>query len=378
MSLLDSLAANLPTQHGSEVCRAAAKRVALLRKWLSDNQYDGILISRRDNFAWLTCGGENSVLRHTEVGAGHIWITQDDQALYAFTMDAERLINEHMPGQGYTPFIAKWYKDDPKQMAIKTGKGRIAADTPCSGATTVDLSRMHGPMFPLEFDRLRWLGHQTALIFEELVKEIRPGMTEEEIGGRLNSLLVLKGIVPEVIITGSEGRISKYWHAPPTQKVVERYALIHSASMRWGLHACVNRLVCFGAPPPEVSKAHRAAATIEGRVIGKLRTGVAYSDILECQKQWYGELGYPGDWENHFQGGPTGYFLGDAERCFTDMRVSEYEAYDWFITVQGVQVEELTLLESETAEVASLGESWPRLSVAAEGRDVLVPDIYIL
>jgi hypothetical protein len=54
------------------------------------------------------------------------------------------------------------------------------------------------------------------------------------------------------------------------------------------------------------------------------------------------------------------------------------QAYDWFLTVEGVQVEELSLLTERGLEIPSLGKDWPLVSLPVEGRKVSVPDIFIL
>ena len=225
---------------------------------------------------------------------------------------------------------------------------------------------MHGKLYEVELNRIRWISHVTALLFEEIAGKICAGMEEDEVARLLHASLILQGIQPEVIITGSDERITKYWHALPSSKKIERYALVHGASSRWGLHANVNRLIAFGEPPQEIRRAHEAAAVIEAKIIGMLQPGVSYAHIHAMQKQWYAELGYGDDWKFHFQGGPTGYYLGDATRCFTEMKVEDDQAFDWFITVGGVQVEELTLLSNHQAEVASKGESWPQFSVTTD------------
>ncbi|NPV69632.1 MAG: M24 family metallopeptidase [Firmicutes bacterium] len=345
---------------------------------MESQRLDGIIVSRRDNFAWLTCGGDNHVLKHTEYGFGHLLITPERQYLLAFTMDVARILEEQIPGQGYEPIASKWHQGDPRTGAFGLAGKNIASDAGFPGTKAVDIQRVHGPLSELELDRSRWLGHQTALILEEIARWVRPGMSESEIGRQLHSCLVLDGIEPEVIIVGSDDRLERYWHALPSPKRLEKYALIHSASSRWGLHANVNRLVSLGEPPRRIRDAHRAAVTIEGQVLGMLENGVAYSSILQHQKNWYSEMGYPDEWELHFQGGPTGYFVGDPTRCWTDMLVESNQAFDWFITVGGVQVEELVLLTEYGLEVASMGSTWPRTSVSTEKGKIVIPDIYIL
>ncbi|MEL7601999.1 MAG: aminopeptidase P family protein [Bacillota bacterium] len=362
----------------TEVLAIAEQRRARLRTFLREQGLDGILISRRDNFAWLTCGGANSVLRMTEFGSATALVTREKQYLIAYTMDCGRILEEQIVGQGYEPVVCRWYEDDPATKASKLLTGTFVSDLPLSGMRTVDLTRMHGPLAPLEMERCRSLGAATAAAFETVVKKISPGMSEIEISRLLGTELMLRDLDAEVLITGSDERIGRYWHALPSSKRVEQYALIHAAAGKWGLHACVNRLISFSEPPEWVRHAHDAAKTILARVLSMIREGTAYRDILKCQKDGYAELGFEDDWKLHFQGGAMGYYLGDPLRCTTDMHVENEQAFDWFITVRGVQTEELILLTEGMPEIASRGERWPCSEIETRTGIVTMPDIYVL
>lgn len=77
------------------------------------------------------------------------------------------------------------------------------------------------------------------------------------------------------------------------------------------------------------------------------------------------------------QGGLTGYLVGDPPRGLTEMETVIDQAYDWFINVQQVQVEELALLTVRGVEIASLGRDWPRFSLPVEGGVSELPDIWV-
>lgn len=238
----------------------------------------------------------------------------------------------------------------------------MAADTTLPGAQerALEINRLHEPLTALELDR--W---------------VRPGMREDEIARQVRAVFALKGIDLDVVIVGSDERIRRFRHAMPSGKRLSQVALIHLAARRWGLHANVNRCICFGEPPEAVRKAHRAAMTLEAWVLEALKPGLPFAKILGYQKDWYRELGYPDEWELHFQGGPTGYMVGDPTRCLTDLRVVNNQAYDWFLTVEGVQVEELALLTAQGLEVASRGEDWPTVAIPGRQGIVEVPDMWV-
>ena len=149
------------------------------------------------------------------------------------------------------------------------------------------------------------------------------------------------------------------------------------AARKWGLHANVNRCICIGQPPEWLSKAYQAAATIEGRLLGILKEDLPFSEIFNYQKKLYKELGYESEWENHFQGGPTGYRLGDVLRWQTKTKIQFGQAFDWFITAKNVQVEELSLLTNKGLEIPSLGRIWPTSTIPTEKGEIVLPNLWV-
>ena len=47
------------------------KKVEKLRKWMAANDYDGIILGRRDNYTWISGGAKNHVTSNTETGVAY-------------------------------------------------------------------------------------------------------------------------------------------------------------------------------------------------------------------------------------------------------------------------------------------------------------------
>lgn len=359
---------------------AALKRERV-REFLDQHNLEGVLISRRDNFAWVTSGGDNHVLKNSEVGVGHIAITRDRHYLLAHSMDAARLYEEQVPGQEYELVCLNWFQGDPRSAAVELVDGKWAADTDFNGQVVnvnQALSYLHYPLTELEMERCRWLGEQVGKILCRVALEIQPGQKEDEVANYLCSECLKRGIELDVLIVGSDERIFHYRHPLPTSKKIERYVLIHPAARRWGLHANVSRSVYFGTPSNEVMRAYRAAAELEACLLERLKPGLAFSEIFNWQKEKYAELGFPEEWKNHFQGGPTGYVVVDALRHTTSSKVQVNQAFDWFITVTGGKVEELALLSEHGVEIPSFQSPWPSYQTNQICNGVGVPDLWVL
>jgi antitoxin VapB len=237
---------------------------------------------------------------------------------------------------------------------------------------------LHYPLTDLELRRCRWVGQASNRILAQVAGELQPGMTEREIAARLLYEYFLAGMTIDVLIVGADERITKYRHPLPTDNPLRRYALLHPAARRWGLHANVTRLVHFGQPPEEVRRAVGAAQAVAAGVAAMLRPGVRFADVLVEQKRLYESLGYTEEWRNHFQGGITGYTLADPTRALQpEARAVLRQAYDYFITITGAKAEELFLLTEGGVEIASAGHGWPLREVKTERGVVAFPDMLI-
>ena len=360
-SLLSDLEARLPqSREDPRLLGDAATRVERLRHWLKNRDLDGVLLSRRDNFAWLTLGGDNHVLQNTEIGVGHLVVTRTAQYLLAYAMDGPRLMEEQVRGQGYELVTVRWHEGDPRLVAFRLCGPKLASDSAVTGSLDCaeEISRLHEPLTDLELDRLRWLGRATALVFEKAVGFIQPGQTEREIARRLTDAFAVEGIELDVLLVGTDSRAERFRHVIPTDRVLERYVLMNPAARRWGLHANASRAIHFGGSPDRLRRAYDDAADILAEVLALIEPGRPFSSVPMKLRQAFAVRGYADGWEAHFPGGITGYVVAD-DRTSTDLTFVARQAHDWFVTLPGVMIEELTFLGADGLELASAGAVWP-------------------
>ncbi len=363
-----------------EILKDAEIKLTRLRKYLNRMGLDGLLISTREHFAWVTGGGDSHVVRNSNIGFGTIVITKDKSWLVAHSMDAARLFEEQAAGQGYELVTLHWYDGDVREKARELAGEKVASDTDFENLQNVyaDLVDLHYPMTDLEISRTRWLASETDKLFTAFAYTVKPGETEKDIAARLHCEHLKLGMEVDVLIVGCDERCFKFRHPIPTEKPLEKYLMLHTVSRRWGLHCNLTRFVHFGQPTEKVRKVYDAAANVEARVFLSLKPGVKFADILAWQKQWYAEQGYPDEWRNHFQGGPTGYVIVDAGRCLTGKVVQVNQPYEWFITITGTKMGELALLTENGFEISSyLNSAWPGMKISSPLGEIIVPDLFI-
>jgi antitoxin VapB len=357
------------------------KKQERVRAFLERQELDALVIGRQDNFAWITAGGDSRVITTSEMGFAYLVITPDRKWLVSHSMDGQRFIEEQVPDQGYELVTSYWHQASPEQKVLNLTRGmRVGADFALQGARQYDsqMVDLHYPLTDLDLERCRWIGRTAGKILTKVAHDLEPGVTEQEVAAQLLYEYALEGLTIDVLIIGFDERISRYRHPMPTGNVLQRYALLHPAARRWGLHANVTRLVHWGEPPTNIQRAMDGVATIGGHVATMLAPGVAFADILTEQIRLYRKLGFSGEWMYHFQGGITGYTLADPTRCTDpEARVVERQAYDYFITITGAKFEEFTLLTEDGIEFASLELDWPTRTIGTPKGEIAVPDVLI-
>lgn len=356
------------------------KKEKRIRGYLEAKGYDAMIIGRQDNFAWLTDGGTSKVISSSETGFSLLVITQTAKYLISQVMDGKRVMDEELAGLDFEYIPLWWYECTIEEKAMKLLEGcKVVSDINIEGAAclTGEIYHLHYPLTDKEIQKLRWLGARTEECISKVVYDIVPGMEEYEIEARLLYELAKNNISTDVLLVGSDERISKYRHPNPSNKKVDKYIMLHPVARKWGLHANVTRLVYFGdCIPQEILRKYNAASQIEAAAISMCKPGVRFCDILRCQQRLYMELGFEEEWRNHFQGGITGYMVADATLCRNPENVvMDNQAYDWFITITGTKVEELSVSTAGKQEVLSVNGYWPAEKFAYNGVEFDLPII---
>jgi Xaa-Pro dipeptidase len=366
-----------------EILQDVKIKEARVRAFLEREGLDVLVLGRQDNFAWITAGGDNRVINNTDMGEGFAVITRDHKWLVAHHIDGRRFVEEQAPGQGYDLVTLYWHQGSPADKLLELTRGkRVAADFAMPGARPLgpEIVDLHYPFTDLDLKRLRWVGRTSNEIITRVAVELVPGTPESEVAARFAYEYTRGGMLLDALMVGADGRISRYRHPLAGDKPIKRYAFLHPAARRWGVHANVTRLVHFGEPPAAIRDAHRAVTTVGAHVAGMLAPGVRFADILAEQKRLYADLGYPDEWNYHFLGGISGYTLVDPTRCMNpEARVVERQSYGYFITITGAKFEELMILTEDGVEIASLppGAEWPAHDVSTPNGEFTLPEILI-
>lgn len=339
----------------------------------------GVLLSTRASFAWITAGRESGIDLSRESGVATVLIAADGRRfLIANDIEMRRFQEEDLAGLGFTPVELPWTEENPGRIAAlaRDLAGLVASDV--SGYGT-ELARLRHRLTAAEIERFRELGRDAGAALGEAVREIRPGMTEREIGRKAAEALARKGAGTIVLLVAAGDRIGRYRHPPPTdQRWDEDGVMVVVCARRSGLIVALTRIVWNGPVPEDLRRRTRAAAEVNARLLAATRPGISGRELFAVAARAYEELGFPGEERLHHQGGPCGYLSRDwIARPDCEEEVDSPQAFAWNPSITGTKVEE-TWIVDETLEGITSTPGWPVMELEAGGQKCAFPDIAVL
>ena len=345
---------------------------------LAKHELDALLLQRVSSFAWATCGAASYVNTATTNGEAALLITPSSRHLITNNIEATRLEQEEkLTAQGWEFRVAPWHEAQDTVAELSRGL-RLGADGPYPGATDLsgDLARLRANLTPEEGERFWALGSLCAKAMNSVVQAIRPGQTEYQIAGLLAHEAESRGVQAIVNLIATDARIFAFRHPLPTDKKLERYAMLVLCGRRWGLVCSLTRFVHFGHLPDDLRRKAEAVAQVDATFITATRPGCTLGEIFRRATKVYAEAGFPDEWHLHHQGGLAGYEPREyvATPGSTNV-VSVGQAYAWNPSITGTKSEDTILVGETENETLTAMKDWPKLSITVGGQTLTRPAI---
>ncbi|MGC4018707.1 MAG: M24 family metallopeptidase [Muricomes sp.] len=340
--------------------------VKRIREWMRQKSYDGVILGRRDSYAWISQGAENHVVTNSPQGVAYYVITQDCIRLVADNSDAARMNAEQNTLQG-TLIEVPWYESVEQKLKEMASEGTFVSDTGIAGTPNVleDLIALRMVLSEEEKSRYKQIGRECAEIVENVCLNAKPGQTEKEIAARLKGMCFEKGISPDCVLVGADSRILSYRHPLPTDKPVEKSLLVVLGGEKYGLNISMTRIVYFDDIPEEIEERYKKTQYIFACMQTMMKEGLSYGEYFERVKGLYRDAGWEDEWKSHHQGGPTGYQCREwIALPGMSAVMHENQAYAWNPTILGTKCEETTILEDGKIITLTDTQNWPRISVS--------------
>jgi len=362
--------ATMQPGHAEPLTAEIGQKLKRVEDLLDRNAAGALLLNRHGNIAWVTAGQvEARVALGSETAACSLLLTRDGHRYYlAPNNEAARLADEEFAGLGYEAVIYPWHEGPGNRVRELTGGAALCADTVYPNAKTVNLIELQAPLLAGEIERLRVLSRLTAAATVEVLEGLAPGVTEQEMAGRVSAALRKRGVSPTVLLMGTDERIFKYKHAVPRGGVLQRYGMVNLCARRWGLVVSITRFVHFGALPAELATAFEAAARIHAEMLHATREGAGSGDIYAAARRAYAAAGAADEIERHHQGGACGYAERDwLIRPHGAERVTTPQAFAYNPSLRGAKVEDTVVLAGGAVEIFTETPELPAIETAVEG-----------
>lgn len=344
-------------------------KINQIRNLLTELKLDALLLQRVSSFAWATCGANSHINTAASDGVASLLITQDHKYVITNNIEASRLAHEEgLADQVWQFETSPWYEHgsslDQLICNLKFG---------CDGLHSMgknlsaEIAWLRSQLTQPEVLRFRVLASLCAESMQEAVDNLKPGMSEHQIAGLLAGAAESHGVQAVVNLVATDERIFTYRHPLPTDKTMQRYAMLILCGRKWGLICSITRLVYYGSLPEEIFLKSMAVANIDAAMIVATRPGNSLARVFALAQDAYQENGFQGEWQKHHQGGLAGYEPREITASLsTHQPVQVNQTYAWNPSISGAKSEDTILVGESHNEVLTEIPGWPRVEVKTD------------
>lgn len=352
-------------------------KLAHLRQALAAHGLEALELRLTANLAWLSAGVATYINIASESSPVRALITPERAYLITDSIEAPRLAHEaQVEALGFELVAQTWHMRGDLVESLAGGL-RLAQDSEGRGTNfAAELQRLRSTLMPSEIARLRVNSRLAAEAMHEAIRAVQIGQTEHDAAARLAAESYERGGVPIVVLVASDERIFNYRHPLPTDKPIERYAMLVLCFRKDGLVISLTRLVHFGKVPSELQRKAEACARVDARLILGTQAGRTLGDMFALARDAYADEGYPEAIDEHHQGGSAGYAPREVvARPDSQTPIALNQMFAWNPSIRGVKSEDSILLTEDGVEILTGMEGFPSLSVSIDGQPIARPAI---
>lgn len=355
------------------------RRHDLLTSYQKLRGFDALVLQQPHNFAWLTCGGDNTRRGGTGSVAA-VLVTHEARVILCNNVDSGQLFDRELTQMGFLLKERPWTQDAGVLIEDVCRGRRIGADTCLAGTEDVaaDLQDFRLNLSSFELKEYRLLCQELTHAVEATARNFKAGDTEAEVAGHLSHRMLRHQIEPVLLQAMADGQSRRYRHWCYGTDRVERHCIISAVGRRRGLFAGVSRTVCVGAPSEELVETHNLAMFAQSAGILFSQPGWSMSETWKRVARIYEKFGVPDEWRVSDQADVLGYkfpeitFRPDSEIVFRP-KMPVY----WHPSVKSAGVGDTMLVGETGTEILTRSDSWPTFSVSVKGIAMERPAILI-
>jgi antitoxin VapB len=394
----------------NRLSKARILKRQLFQSFLLERDAGAILLSKRSNFACLTIGGRNHVSSGVELGASSVLLTAKGEMYYVGNnIEQPRVLDEELGDFGAQARSFFWYEAIDSVLSGFSHLKVISDDGSAGENAHKYLDHIRSLLTDVEAEKYRVLGSLAAECMTEVCAGTRKGTSEQEVAARLVCAAARRGMTAPVVLVAADDRIAKYRHPLPTEsglladepdageKRIERYVMVVGCFEKEGLVVSLTRFKAVSALDREILDRYRRIACVDADIMAATKPGTTLGAVLEQAQRAYQRYGLTpksadplkeGEWQNHHQGGLTGYDTrtivavpGDPtpvlsphypERLKEDFGVetSFAQALAWNPSAPGVKSEDTFILFSDgRKEIITKTPNFPQVDLSGSNAE---------
>lgn len=322
---------------------------------------ESLLLTSHTALAWYLDGSRVHIsLAGDPISA--VVVGRDGDHVVTYNNEAGRLAAEELP-EGVSLHQVPWHGqlyDAAASLGREIGGG-VPLD---EAAVATELRAARQPLLPGESARYGRLSGDLARAMTDVLSGARPEDTEFEVAAALASRIVAAGAEPLVLLCSGSSRRG-FRHPLATHAPIGRRAMLVACARREGLVANATRWVRFDASTTAERDAESRIAAVEADIFDATVPGARLAGIFAEIKAAYSRHGFgPEQWEQHHQGGPTGYAGRDPRvTAAAEDAVVVNQPFTWNPSGPGVKIEDTVQLTASGIKVLTVDSRWPSAPV---------------
>ena len=216
-----------------------------------------------------------------------------------------------------------------------------------------------------EIDKIIKAQRIAEAAFEDVLNFIRPGVTEREIGLRLDYYMLSHGAealsFDTIALTGANTSLP---HGVPGETVVENgmFVLMDYGAMYEGYHSDMTRTVCVGKPTEKMELVYNTVLKAQLDALDAIKAGVIGKDIDKIARDVITNAGY-GDKFGHSLGHGVGVEIHEApnaapssDHIFKENMIVTVEPGIYLPDEFGVRIEDFVVIKENGCENMTLAK----------------------
>jgi antitoxin VapB len=347
----------------------ARARVTALRAHFDERP---LVLTTPGSVNWITGGLSDPVDLTATNDPAWVVESKNRRALITSEIEAPRLQGDFdVASLGWDVITVPWFEADAPLRAASSFCGVAPEDllSDCAAfGTNITSAIVHARMVLSEPERedLRLLGAVVAHALEVGVDSWRPGETTDfEVASVVSRELERYGAKAVCLIVGGDDRLRTLRHPLAIGAVVDDALMAVVVARRGGVHVAATRSAVTNGNDPILQLTERLEP-VHHAVLSSSLPGHSWGDAVEALAKGYENIGQPGAWREHFQGGPIAFEQrefelapGQTDSPYWDLDCAVNTAVAWNPSLRGgAKIEETYLVGNDGFELITNSGEW--------------------